>query len=509
MRQLKRQIAFLFYGLFFCTTILYGTTVTVNSSKQLLVNGQPFTVKGVNYSPTPVGYTGAGGTPPTDCLGQYFWWTDRPTYIADFPLIHRMGANTIRTFNMMNSATTAAQVRQALDVAQANGLYVIMGYFVSHTVDLSNAGVRAQALSEFLTAVNAYKNHPAVLMWAFGNENNLDNGNTDPTDWYSLIQLVAQQAKAADPFHVITTVEGECLGPDCAPPRSFLNNIGKLSIGADDTALSFLDIWSINAYRGATFEGVFQALDFSTMTVKPILVTEFGKDAWRDSAAAEDQDMQANTYINPQWKEINANLSATGVGTATLIGGSVFEWSDEWWKDPSDSCSTHGTPALFHRTDDAFDPNYQDEWFGITSVAPIDPKTNSRGSTRTFRKAYFTLQSFWSPGATSAATAAPSNFFSDTVHNYPNPFRVGSVPTKFVALVNDAGTITASLYDASGQFVSSLPPVTTTGPGRYELLWDGKNRQGEYVSSGLYFARIEGKGALHSDHQFRRVVAVK
>ena len=74
--------------------------------------------------------------------------------------------------------------------------------------------------------------------------------------------------------------------------------------------------------------------------------------------------------------------------------------------------------------------------------------------------------------------------------------------------MNEAGTIKLSLYDASGRFVTSLPPIATTGPGRYEQSWDGHNRQGEYVSPGLYYAKIEGVGS-HSDHQYRRVVAVK
>jgi hypothetical protein len=496
------------------TTLGNAVTVTVNG-RQLLVDGQAFTVKGVNYSPAPVGYQ--VGNAAAGCIGPYQWWLDRPTYIADFPLIRRMGANTIRTYDLMNSTATAAQVLQALDEAQRNNLYVIMGYFVSHSKNISNGAFRTRTINEFVAAVNAYKHHPAVLMWAFGNENNLDNGNTNP-DWYSLLQQAAGQAKAADPYHPITTVEGECQGADCFPPlapnQGFSFHIGDnqfvpsfgVNLGADDASLTFLDIWSINVYRGRTFEGLFQA--YLSSTTKPILVTEFGKDAWRDSTGREDADFQAE-YISSQWQEINANLSATGTGSAALIGGVVFEWTDEWWKDSANDCQTHGTQVLFRRLNDSVDPSYQDEWFGLASAAPITPITNAAGTVRTFRKAYSTLQGFWNPAALSAAAAASRNFFSETVRNFPNPFRVGTDPTQFVALVNETGTIDIRIYDASGQFVTGLPPVTAAGPGRYEFSWDGKNRQGSYVSPGLYYARIEGRGASREDKQFRRVVAVK
>jgi len=54
-----------------------ATPVTI-SGRQLLVNGQPFVVKGVDYSPTPIGRT---LTPELGCNNSlYEWWTiDRPT----------------------------------------------------------------------------------------------------------------------------------------------------------------------------------------------------------------------------------------------------------------------------------------------------------------------------------------------------------------------------------------------------------------------------------------------
>ena len=52
-------------------------------------------------------------------------------------------------------------------------------------------------------------------------------------------------------------------------------------------------------------------------------------------------------------------------------------------------------------------------------------------------------------------------------------------------------------------------PGFATGAGRVEMIWDGRNSKGAYVSPGLYLVRVEGKSAAHQEKQFRRVVAVK
>jgi hypothetical protein len=468
------------------------------SGRKLLLNGQPFSIQGVDYSPTPVGNTVQN--PSSNCSpGNYQWWTDRPAYVADFPLIHRMGANTIRTYALLNTNSQVSQVLQVLDQAQANNLYVVMGYFVQSYPGYNIAANESQIQNELLTSVANYKNHPAVLMWMIGNEQNLNNGNN--TTWYNFLNTLAGLVKAADPNHPVGSVEGECPQGGCATTSY---NIGNVAVQADDSHMTSLDIWGVTAYRGKSFQGLFQALVSST--TKPIYVAEFGKDAYRDATGLEDQAMQAN-YLAPQWQEIAANLSASDP-SHILIGGTVFEWTDEWWQDTAqNNCSVHGAHITFTRPADTDDPNYQNGWFGLSAVSPIDAVTNFAGTNRTLRTSYTTLQSYWNPPAAAAGTTVTS-FFSGTVRNYPNPFPLGSASTKFVALINEAGTVDIRISDAGGQFVASLNG-SATGPGRLELVWDGHNRQGEQVSSGLYIAKIHGHSTLHDETQYRRVVAVK
>lgn len=68
--------------------------------------------------------------------------------------------------------------------------------------------------------------------------------------------------------------------------------------------------------------------------------------------------------------------------------------------------------------------------------------------------------------------------------NYPNPFNP-STTLRFS--VPEASEVRLAIYNATGQLVRQL----ATGMhqrGRYNLLWDGKNEQGEFVTSGVYFA---------------------
>lgn len=482
------------FCLFLSTALSAAPTVVTVSGRRLLVSGQPYTVQGVNYAPTPVGSTQGSGT--ASCTGGYQWWADQSAYRADFPLIKRMGANTIRAYGILNDTSTVslAQVRAALDKAHENGLYVIMNYYPSHSADPSSGAQQTAWQNGFVAAINAYKDHPAVLIWEFANENNLDNGQY--SGWYPLVQTIATAAKSADTNHPIMTVEGET--------ASVAFTIGSSARSADDASMTSLDLWGVNAYRGTSFQGLFESL--ASSTTKPLLVTEFGKDAYLDSSGAESQSMQA-AHLNAQWQEISARLSATNASNP-LAGGVVFEWSDEWWKDAgSASCLVHDTSVLFTRAADTQDPNYNDEWFGLASVSPVNAISNPAGTARTLRSSYSTMQSFWNPSAASSAGSATS-FFSGPVRNYPNPFRLGAESTKIVLQSNVAGSASLSLYDAAGQFVTSFK-VGLTPPARTEVFWDGKNSQGEQVSSGLYLLRVDGSGSGLSETQYRKIVGVK
>src|SRR3989338_2651432 len=104
-----------------------------------------------------------------------------------------MNANTIRSW---------AKVGQEgfLDDAWNNGIKpirVIMGYWMGSEKDYTNSSVRQAILADFNAYVQAYRNKPAVLVWAIGNEENYfyEGGNKQKkAAYFSLVNEMARNA---------------------------------------------------------------------------------------------------------------------------------------------------------------------------------------------------------------------------------------------------------------------------------------------------------------------------
>lgn len=84
---------------------------------------------------------------------------------------------------------------------------------------------------------------------------------------------------------------------------------------------------------------------------------------------------------------------------------------------------------------------------------------------------------------------------SDDIHpksfslqqNYPNPFNPG---TTIPYQLSKSAHVTIRIYSLLGQEVQTLVDEVKQ-PGIYKIEWDGKNRQGQTVSTGLYVIRME------------------
>jgi hypothetical protein len=77
--------------------------------------------------------------------------------------------------------------------------------------------------------------------------------------------------------------------------------------------------------------------------------------------------------------------------------------------------------------------------------------------------------------------------------NVPNPFN----PTTTISFtLPQKSKVTLAIYDVEGSRVRTLVNEST-GAGRHEYVWDGRNESGGSVSSGLYFYRLTaGKQTL-------------
>jgi len=172
-----------------------------------------------------------------------------------------------------------------------------------------------------------------------------------------------------------------------------------------------IDILGINAYRGKTFTDMFDRVkkEFN----KPIVLTEFGVDAFNAIENQEDQTNQAEVLIS-NWKHIYSN--ADGIGNANnVLGGFTFQFSDGWWKTgQTKELDIHNTQASWSNGGYQFDfkegeNNMNEEWFGICAKGP----TNENGTYELFpRAAYYALKQVHAIDPYSASGAEVINQFA-------------------------------------------------------------------------------------------------
>ncbi|MBN2414003.1 hypothetical protein JXQ31_20175 [candidate division KSB1 bacterium] len=142
--------------------------IKTNDSYQLMRDGKPYFIKG------------AGGGRYLNRLAAY-------------------GGNSVRTWG-----TRGAE--NLLDQANQLGLTVMLGLNVQperHGFDYSDSAAVAGQMEACKREVLKYKDHPALLLWAIGNELDLQYTNTKVWD---AVQVIAKMIHDIDPNHPATTV---------------------------------------------------------------------------------------------------------------------------------------------------------------------------------------------------------------------------------------------------------------------------------------------------------------
>ncbi len=330
----------------------------------------PFLVKGVGYNAIPTGafpseygicrYTGMEGEKPQfECPGIKEY-EDTAILDRDFPYIKAMNANTVRTWGKVTP--------QLMDKAQDFGLKVIAGYWLEHNIDFVKDDLKGVE-KDFLQYVQDYKDHPALLMWVIGYQNETDlchfqgGHKCDRVEqakaYYAFINHLARQVKM---------IEGESHHP-VMMISSDLGDIGQI---ASDEKLNYIDIHGCNVYRGPNFSNFFEL--YGNRSSKPLLISEFGSDAWfvldgqKPHKGVERQDLQAS-FIAEEWDTLLKNTGGYG---GPAIGGIVSPFTDSWWQykgEWSATAAEHDTNYTvgFYTGPDGFT---NPEWFGLTALQP-------------------------------------------------------------------------------------------------------------------------------------------
>lgn len=78
--------------------------------------------------------------------------------------------------------------------------------------------------------------------------------------------------------------------------------------------------------------------------------------------------------------------------------------------------------------------------------------------------------------------------------NHPNPFNPSTtIPFTVPGGAGSKKYVHLAVYDVKGTLVRTLVSDVFTG-GRHEATWDGRNRRGVHVASGIYFAKLSLEG---------------
>lgn len=370
--------------------------ITVSKDKngryQLTVDNKAYVIKGVCYSPIPIGknYT------------FDFWQQDLDVFRKDAQLMEELGVNTIRIYQ---PGPDIAKTKEIINFFYENfGIRTVMGnwleFWEGAVPDYADPGFRKRVKDNCLQMVKEFKDEPAILIWTLGNENNFSFGKEKLRVWTNpqleeiSDPMKKREAMAEIYYKFVNELAGEIKKIDKAHPVA-LGNGGIDNIEIAQKFSDNFDLLACSVYNGKSFGSAFSKIENNWG--KPFFFSEFGCDSFNALTKQPDEEIQAE-FIDSQWKEIKRNLH-TGSGEGNCLGGVVFEWNDEWWKhndfDPSgDSIQDEGAGwsngAYYFDIAAEKNLNMNEEWWGIVKVVQRDG-----AQICVPKKAFYVLKDYW------------------------------------------------------------------------------------------------------------------
>jgi beta-galactosidase/beta-glucuronidase len=371
------------------------STISIDKENgyKLMVDGKPFLIKGVCYSPVPIGKD----------YEYNFWGDPAKPWLEDGTLMKEMGVNTVRFYR---AGKNPEEVNQALkDLYEKFGIRALMGHYLGFwdwpPPNYSDQSFKDKIKTQVLEMVRLYKDNPGVLMWVLGNENNysfdqnVQRWTSDELDamdpqtqkkekariYYSYVNELAREIKKIDSRHPVVLGVGETTSLEIA---------GEY---APD-----IDVIGVIAYRGPSFGNLFRQV--KQKFDLPVVLIEWGADSYNATKRQPDEENQAQ-FLKLQWQDIERNADPKK-GVGNVLGGTLFEWNDEWWKgnenlphtwSVQDTAGHWNNASYYFDADSPTRTNMNEEWWGVVSLSP--KKSAGGNDERIPKKSYEVLKSLW------------------------------------------------------------------------------------------------------------------
>lgn len=318
-----------------------------NHHWQLFVDGNPFEIKAMTYSCTPIGVSPDRGTWNVEKGWQVVDTNHNNLHdgfeesyidknannqrdpdeevIGDGKIIRDLGVNTLRAYHHLYNKELFRKLYKEdgfmILCGDLLGGYAIgSGASWTQGTDYTDPGQQQKMLDGVRDMVEEYKGEPYILMWVLGNENVYgvaNNSNTKTEAFYQLVDRAAELVHQLDPSRPVAIANGDLLHMDLIQKNC-----------------PHIDVMGANVYRGEQGFGRHLFMDVQEILDRPVLITEYGCSAYAEGYSKEEAEAYQGMYLANNWEDLEANMAGHGVGNA--LGGVLFEWMDEWWKANSD-----------------------------------------------------------------------------------------------------------------------------------------------------------------------------
>ena len=418
--------------------------------RELQLDGRRYLMRGVAYSPTPIGLSASAGNSLDMFSNEH-----AEVHQRDMPLLAGLGANTLR----LNSFDGNKDHSSFFHACALHNLTLLASFEITSLEFALGTELGRKLAKANLERILDLVSHPAITTWLIGSGLNAPaagfvcdphpapcqfNG-TDVLAFYAVI----------DSLCAIVRARGlRCSSPVADIPMPELHALqvaGSYSVGDGaarwihevDPSLAHMDIWSADLYTAPADLDTF-IVDYASSSSRPFFLSGYGVDAfdsgWGDGGVrkmTEAQDEQARAL--QQLSEGLERHSVTcligcedvrvvsggvvnsfvdeydrGAGMPLLPANGPFEtvwWFDAdaapYWKCPESDTQLH-SPCGYPVGDGA-DDFANLEWYGLLATQPGCPPPNDppvdTASVRvpvdrvTPRTAYYMLAVMWTLGS--------------------------------------------------------------------------------------------------------------